>query len=140
AGNSGFQSPQGVSLPPKLRFTPSLPVLPGGQGGGEESQLLTALKRAVGLGYQQEVMARLKGHTLGYSHAQLNTPLSSSEETFPLDQGLYFDFSHDTNMVSVLAAFGLRQFGQFLEPDRHPGPHNFTVSHVTPFGARLDIE
>ncbi|KAM0267086.1 hypothetical protein ACHAPA_006293 [Fusarium lateritium] len=96
--------------------------------------------RATGLGYQQEVMARLKNHTLGYSGSQINTTLDSMEETFPLNQSLYFDFSHDTNIISILAAFGLRQFAEELPTDRYPGDHQFVVSKLTPFGARLDIE
>ncbi|KAI8684303.1 3-phytase [Fusarium keratoplasticum] len=96
--------------------------------------------RAIGLGYQQEVIARLKNHTLGYSGSQINTTLDSMEETFPLNQSLYFDFSHDTNIVSILTAFGFRQFAEKLPADEYPGDHNFTVAHVTPFGARLDIE
>ncbi|KAH7358798.1 histidine acid phosphatase [Plectosphaerella cucumerina] len=96
--------------------------------------------RAVGIGYQQEVMARLNNHTLGYSGSQINTTLDDNEETFPLNQTIYFDFSHDTNIASILTAFGLRQFADLLKPDAHPGPHNMTVSHITPFGARLDME
>ncbi|KAF5657339.1 phytase [Fusarium heterosporum] len=96
--------------------------------------------RATGLGYQQEVMARLKNHTLGYSGSQINTTLDGMTETFPLNQSLYFDFSHDTNIISILAAFGLRQFAEELPTDRYPGEHQFVVSKLTPFGARLDIE
>ncbi|KAM0329922.1 hypothetical protein ACHAQA_004088 [Verticillium albo-atrum] len=96
--------------------------------------------RAVGLGYQQEVIARLKNHTLGYSGSQINTTLDSSEETFPLNQSLYLDFSHDTNIASVLTAFGLTQFAGPLPRDKRPAEHNLTVSHLTPFAARLDIE
>ncbi|QYT00995.1 3-phytase [Trichoderma simmonsii] len=96
--------------------------------------------RAIGIGYQQEVLARLKNHTLGYSGSQINVTLDNNTETFPLNQSLYFDFSHDTNIVSILTAFGLRQFAEELPADRYPGAHNFTVAHITPFGARLDIE
>ncbi|KAH7493871.1 hypothetical protein FOMA001_g1092 [Fusarium oxysporum f. sp. matthiolae] len=96
--------------------------------------------RATGLGYQQEVMARLKNHTLGYSGSQINTTLDSMKETFPLNQSLYFDFSHDTNIISILTAFGLRQFSEELPTDKYPGEHEFVVSKLTPFGARLDIE
>ncbi|KAF4975295.1 hypothetical protein FZEAL_7893 [Fusarium zealandicum] len=96
--------------------------------------------RAIGLGYQQEFIARLKNHTLGYSGSQINTTLDGMEETFPLNQSLYFDFSHDTNIVSILTAFGFRQFAEELPADKNPGDHEFTVSHITPFGARLDIE
>ncbi len=60
--------------------------------------------------------------------------------TFPLNQSLYFDFSHDTNIASILTAFGLEQFAGSLDPLSYPGEHNFTVTHLTPFGARLDIE
>jgi Histidine phosphatase superfamily (branch 2) len=66
--------------------------------------------------------------------------LDSDTETFPLNQSLYFDFSHDTNIISILTAFGLRQFSKLLPSAKESGPHNFTVSHMTPFGARLDIE
>lgn len=97
-------------------------------------------QRAVGLGYQQEVIARLQNHTLGYSGSQINVTLDNNTETFPLNQSLYFDFSHDTNIVSVLTAFGLRQFAEELPATENPGDHYFNVAHVTPFGARLDIE
>ena len=87
------------------------------------------------------MLARLKNHTLGYSGSQINVTLDNSTETFPLNQSLYLDFSHDTNIISILAAFGLRQFASPVLPNStYPGPHNFTVSHITPFGARLDIE
>lgn len=85
-------------------------------------------------------MARLKNHTLGYSGSQINVTLDNNTETFPLNQTLYFDFSHDTNILSILTAFGLRQFSQLLPPSSHPGKHNLTVSHIVPFAARLDIE
>jgi hypothetical protein len=66
--------------------------------------------------------------------------LDSNTETFPLNQSIYLDFTHDTNIVAVLTAFGLTQFRGHLPPDRHPGAHNFTVSQMVPSGARLDIE
>jgi hypothetical protein len=86
------------------------------------------------------VLARLQNHTLGYSGSQINVTLDNNTETFPLNQSLYLDFSHDTNIASILTAFGLRQFAKLLLPSEYPGKHDFTVSHITPFGARLDIE
>ncbi|QSZ30109.1 hypothetical protein DSL72_004629 [Monilinia vaccinii-corymbosi] len=96
--------------------------------------------RAVGIGYVQEVVARLQNHTLGYSGSQINTTLDNNTDTFPLNQSIYFDFSHDTNIMSILTAFGFKQFATVLPATHHPGPHNLTVSHMEPFGARLDIE
>lgn len=86
------------------------------------------------------MIARLQNHTLGYSGSQINVTLDNNTETFPLNQSLYFDFSHDTNIVSILTAFGLRQFAEELPSDKKPESHVFNVAHVTPFGARLDIE
>jgi hypothetical protein len=85
-------------------------------------------------------MARLRNHTLGYSGSQINITLDSNTETFPLNQSLYFDFSHDTTIVAILSAFGLRQFAGDLPTTKRPENHEFIVSHMTPFGARLDIE
>ncbi|KIN04795.1 hypothetical protein OIDMADRAFT_157125 [Oidiodendron maius Zn] len=106
--------------------------------GGSSFQSPTG--RAVGIGYVQEVVARLENHTLGYSGSQINVTLDNNTVTFPLNQSLYFDFSHDTNIMSILTAFGFKQFAQFLPSTKHPGPHNLTVSHLEPFAARLDIE
>lgn len=108
--------------------------------GGSGFQAPTS--RAIGLGYVQEVVARLENHTLGYSGSQINTTLDNNTSTFPLDQSLYFDFSHDTNIMAILTAFGLTQFADFLPPTIAGAktPHNLTVSHLEPFGARLDIE
>ncbi|KAL3419343.1 histidine acid phosphatase [Phlyctema vagabunda] len=96
--------------------------------------------RAIGLGYVQETVARLENHTLGYSGSQINTTLDDNTETFPLNQSLYFDFSHDTNIMSILTAFGFKQFAQLLPATSYPGRHNLTVGNLEPFGARLDIE
>ncbi|CAK7264994.1 hypothetical protein SEPCBS57363_001355 [Sporothrix epigloea] len=107
---------------------------------GGDSGFQSSTGRAVGIGYQQEVVARIRNHTLGYSGSQINTTLDNNTDTFPLNQSLYLDFSHDSNIVSVLTAFGFTQFAHFLPPSTYPGPHNFTLTHVVPFGARLDIE
>ncbi|TIA19408.1 phosphoglycerate mutase-like protein [Aureobasidium pullulans] len=95
--------------------------------------------RAVGIGYVQEVLARLQHHTIDSPIAQINVTLDNNTATFPLDQSLNFDFSHDTNIMSILTAFGFTQFAQFLPSDRIV-PHELVVSHLEPFAARLDIE
>lgn len=54
--------------------------------------------RAVGIGYVVEIMARLQHHLITEPTAQINVTLDSMPETFPLNQTLNFDFSHDTNI------------------------------------------
>ena len=72
----------------------------------------------------------MKNHTLGYSGSQINVTLDNKTETFPLNQSLYLDFSHDTNIIAVLTAFGLTQFAGSMDSSTYPGKHNFTVSHL----------
>ena len=97
--------------------------------------------RAVGIGYVEEILARLQGHLITSPTAQDNITLDSMNSTFPLNQTLYFDFSHDTNIAAILTAFGLTQFAPLL-PEKGPIPSNrsLNVAHLQPFGARLDIE
>lgn len=50
------------------------------------------------------------------------------------------DFSHDTNIASILTAFGLTQFAPVLPADHLERNRSLIVSHMEPFGARLDME
>jgi Histidine phosphatase superfamily (branch 2) len=96
--------------------------------------------RAIGIGYVQELLGRLEKKLPNVAGTNANTTLDSMESTFPLDQQLYFDFSHDTNIVNILTALGIRQFAQYLSPISPPASHPFVVSHIVPFAARLNIE
>lgn len=96
--------------------------------------------RAVGIGWVQEVRARLLQHLITNATAQVNYTLDGMESTFPLNQTLYFDFSHDTNIMGILTAWGLTQFSEFLPTDAIKKDRYLYVSHLEPFGARLDIE
>ncbi|KAL8631162.1 hypothetical protein Q9189_003102 [Teloschistes chrysophthalmus] len=97
--------------------------------------------RAVGIGYVEEILARLQHHVLTTTGTQANLTLDGNERTFPLNQTLYFDFSHDTNMAAILTAFGLTQFAPVLPSSGPPAPNrSLIVSHLQPFGARVDIE
>ncbi|KAF1981533.1 phosphoglycerate mutase-like protein [Aulographum hederae CBS 113979] len=96
--------------------------------------------RAVGIGWVEELRARLTHEYLTTARGSVNVTLDSMPSTFPLDQALNFDFSHDTNIMSILTAFGLTQFQPFM-PDTTYTPHrSLIVSHMEPFAARLDIE
>jgi hypothetical protein len=95
--------------------------------------------RAVGIGWVQELIARLQHHTIDGPTANVNYTLDSMTSTFPVNQKLNFDFSHDTNIMSILTAFGFTQFNALL-PAAHIVTHDLIVSHMEPFGARLDIE
>ena len=62
------------------------------------------------------------------------------QSTFPINQKLNFDFTHEVNLFSVLTAFGLKQFSAPFSPDHYTADRSVIVSHMVPFGCRLDIE
>lgn len=82
----------------------------------------------------------MTNHTLNTAAGQANITIDNNTSTFPLNQTLYFDFSHDTNLAAVLTAFGFTQFAQFLPTTGPPANQQLIVSHLQPFGARIDIE
>ncbi|EXJ54700.1 hypothetical protein A1O7_10041 [Cladophialophora yegresii CBS 114405] len=88
--------------------------------------------RAVGIGYVEELYARLQGHLpdVPPGTTQINTTMVASTATFPLNQTLYFDFSHDTNIFSIITAFGLKQFGQPLGPTGPPANRQLIVWEI----------
>ena len=95
--------------------------------------------RATGIGYVEEIYARFSNHLydLPPGSTQVNTTLDEMSSTFVLNQTLYFDFSHDTNIMSIITALGMRQFAQPLPTTGLPENQQLIVSHVTPFGARM---
>jgi Histidine phosphatase superfamily (branch 2) len=69
-----------------------------------------------------------------------NSTLDDNPTTFPLNQTLYFDFTHDTNIMGVITALGLTQFAQFLPATGPPPNQQLIISHMEPFGAHIAIE
>ncbi|KAK3059990.1 hypothetical protein LTR53_020253, partial [Teratosphaeriaceae sp. CCFEE 6253] len=55
--------------------------------------------RAQGLGYQQELLARLTNQYITSSNSSVNSSITNNEEQFPLGRPFYADFSHDDILV-----------------------------------------
>ncbi|GAO18007.1 hypothetical protein UVI_02060290 [Ustilaginoidea virens] len=98
--------------------------------------------RAQGIGYLQEMLARINHEYITSSNSSVNSTLDSNPSDFPLGQQLYADFSHDDIIISVLTAMSLDYFKD--PPTLHKFPpssnNHFTLSHLTPFGANLITE
>lgn len=118
---------------PRYEYTKALEF-----AGGAMFQSPTG--RAMGAGYVSEILARLQHQLITKPTAQVNVTLDSNPNTFPLDQALNLDFSHDTNIASILTAFGLTQFAPVLPTSHIERNRSLIVSQITPFGARLDME
>lgn len=100
------------------------------------------IARALGIAWVEEFLARVEGHLLDIPAGTTdnNVTLDTNPVTFPVNQTLYFDFTHDAYIVSVLTAFGFTQFAQFLPPTGPPPNRQYVTSKIVPFAGRTDIE
>lgn len=130
-----------IALISSLTVTMDLVVQPGAQlvSGFLPEHVGHYAEVEIGIGYVEEIYARLQGHLydLPPGATQANVTLDEMESTFPLNQTLYFDFSHDTNIMAIITAFGLKQFAQPLPTTGPPANQQLIVSHMTPFAARM---
>ncbi|MCJ1456883.1 hypothetical protein MMC28_007249 [Mycoblastus sanguinarius] len=98
--------------------------------------------RAQGIGYVQELFARLQHEYITSSNSSVNSTYDNNAAQFSLGQAFYADFSHDDIIVSVLTALSLDYFR--VPPTLTQVPPNpnrpFILSHLTPFGGRLVTE
>lgn len=98
--------------------------------------------RAQGIGYLQELIARLDDQLIASSNSSVNSTLDGNSTSFPLDQKFYADFSHDDILISVLTAMSfdyLKDPPSLTEYPPNPNRH-FILSHLTPFAAKLVTE
>ena len=98
--------------------------------------------RAQGIGYLQELIARLEKEYITKGNTSVNATLDNNAKTFPLDEPFYADFSHDDIIVSVLTAMSMDYFYDKLPVTQYPPPadRHFRLSDMTPFGGHLITE
>ena len=107
------------------------------------SGFLSPTGRAQGVAWVEEFIARVEGHypdAAAAANTGLNLTVDANPTTFPLNQSLYFEFTHDANIISVLTAFGLTQFADYLPANARLAKQQFQTSKLVPFAGRLNIE
>ncbi|KAH9847412.1 phosphoglycerate mutase-like protein [Lenzites betulinus] len=94
---------------------------------------------AQGIGYVQELIARLTETSLTEFATTLNETLDNNNVTFPLNQPIYVDATHDAVISAVLVALNFTTLAANgpLPLDHIPKHQTFTVSHLVPFAANL---
>jgi hypothetical protein len=97
------------------------------------------LGRVQGVGYVNELLARLSGNPVE-DRTQTNSTLDSSPITFPLNRTVYADFSHDNLMVAVYGALGLLPQMSPPSPTEADPQRTWVVSHLVPFSGRMTTE
>lgn len=100
------------------------------------------ISKSYGMGWVEEFKSRLLGQPFNQSRfTTQNQTLVNSNIYFPLNQSLYFDFSHDTVMLQMLYSLGIG-FGKnsFSESPKNMNENQFRLSKVVPFAAQIVFE
>ncbi|KAM5542355.1 hypothetical protein V8D89_003814 [Ganoderma adspersum] len=98
-----------------------------------------ALGRVQGVGYVNELLARLTGQPVR-DHTQTNSTLDGNQATFPLGRALYVDFSHDNQLIAIFATMGLFPQAKPLDPTKPDAGRTWRTEKMVPFSARMVTE
>ncbi|TID18573.1 histidine phosphatase superfamily clade-2 protein [Venturia nashicola] len=98
--------------------------------------------RAQGIGYLQELLARLQSEYIFTSNSSVNSTITNNPRDFPLGRPFYADFSHDDILISTMTAMSLDYFKDPPSLTEYPPDpkRKFILSQITPFTARLNTE
>ncbi|KAI5121929.1 hypothetical protein M0805_000258 [Coniferiporia weirii] len=100
---------------------------------------------AQGIGYVQELVARLTQTPITVYNSLTNATLSGNNITFPLDQPIYVDASHDNVIAAItvalnftsLAANGPLPSDHIPEKIRCHSPLTYFTNKIVPFASQL---
>ncbi|KAI0778487.1 phosphoglycerate mutase-like protein [Trametes elegans] len=95
---------------------------------------------AQGIGYVQELVARLTQTPLTEFATNLNVTLDNNNITFPLNQPIYVDATHDTVISTILVALNFTTMAANgpLPIDHIPENQTYTGQHLVPFATHLE--
>lgn len=115
--------------------------------------------RALGIGYIQEMVARLTHTPIEKHNSSTNSTLDDNPITFPLDHNLYVDATHEVvvlnsefqslynssylaTSIAVITALNLSSFAANgpLPTDHIPKHRSFRVSELAPFSTNVQFQ
>ncbi|OBZ79577.1 3-phytase B [Grifola frondosa] len=94
---------------------------------------------AQGIGYVQELVARLTQTPLTVFDTTLNATLDGNNVTFPLHQPIYVDATHDTVISTIVVALNFTSMAKNgpLPADHIPKDQTYFAQHIAPFASNL---
>ncbi|KAJ3775329.1 phosphoglycerate mutase-like protein [Lentinula raphanica] len=109
--------------------------------------------RVQGAGWVREFIARLESKPLWWGDegdwemsadrwGSINRTLDENQYTFPVDQSLYVDATHEVVVLNVLTALNLSTLAQSgpLPYTHIPENHSFKVSQLAPFATNVQFQ
>ncbi|KAI0734593.1 histidine phosphatase superfamily [Fomitopsis betulina] len=94
---------------------------------------------AQGIGYVQELVSRLTKTRVTAFDSSTNGTLDSNDITFPLNQPIYVDATHDTVIANIITALNFTTLASNgpLPIDRIPAYQTYHVHDIAPFTSNL---
>ncbi|KAI0736900.1 phosphoglycerate mutase-like protein [Fomitopsis betulina] len=100
------------------------------------------LSKVLGVGYIQELVARLTQTPIESHNSSTNATLDDNPLTFPLNQSLYVDATHEVVVLHVITALNLTTLAANgpLPADHIPKGQTFKASHLAPFATNIQFQ
>ncbi|KAF9559236.1 phytase [Agrocybe pediades] len=100
------------------------------------------IARAQGVGYLQELVARLTHTPIAVHNSSTNSTLDDNEITFPLHQSLYVDATHEVVVTNVITALNLTSFARKgpLPYTYRPKERSFRAAELAPFATNVQFQ
>ncbi|THH30874.1 hypothetical protein EUX98_g3307 [Antrodiella citrinella] len=107
-----------------------------------DSAFGSPVARVQGIGYVQEMLARLTQTPIAVHNSSTNATLNDNPVTFPLDHNLYVDATHEVVVLNIITALNLTNFAADgpLPADHIPTHRSFKVSHLAPFATNIQFQ
>ncbi|KAI0928198.1 hypothetical protein AcW2_004285 [Taiwanofungus camphoratus] len=107
-----------------------------------DSAFGSPLAKVLGVGYIQEMVARLTHTPIAMHNSSTNATLDDDPATFPLGQSLYVDATHEVVVLHVITALNLTTLASTgpLPADHIPPHRSFKASHLAPFATNIQFQ
>ncbi|VDC02885.1 unnamed protein product [Peniophora sp. CBMAI 1063] len=98
--------------------------------------------RVQGIGWIQELVARLTHTPIAVHNSSTNATLDDDPTTFPLDHPLYVDATHEVVVLNIISALNLTSFAAAgpLPTTHIPANRTFRVSELAPFATNMQFQ
>ncbi|KAH7929279.1 phosphoglycerate mutase-like protein [Leucogyrophana mollusca] len=106
-----------------------------------DSAFGSPVARVQGLGYIQELVARLTETPIETHNSSTNATLHTPD-AFPFGHSLYVDATHEVVVLNVITALNLSTFAASgpLPSDHIPANRSFKVSELAPFATNMQFQ
>ncbi|KZT22884.1 phosphoglycerate mutase-like protein [Neolentinus lepideus HHB14362 ss-1] len=107
-----------------------------------DSAFGSPVAKVQGVGYVQELVARLTHTPIAVHNSSTNATLDDDPVTFPLNQSLYVDATHEVVVLNVITALNLTSFAKDgpLPATHIPPNRSFVVSRLAPFATNVQFQ